>query len=95
MTEGKEHAKNNSDVRATVNLLQDNLNDWMADVGPNERHELEILEGARKWHGEYRKITLNSFLLTPIFLTFSVFAFISFAEDSAANDIAHTIFKSL
>ncbi|EJW85275.1 14-3-3 family protein, partial [Wuchereria bancrofti] len=52
VTEGKEHTKNDPDIRAVVDLLRDNLDAWMADLGPKEVHELEILEGARKWHGK-------------------------------------------
>ncbi|KAK6112862.1 14-3-3 family protein [Brugia pahangi] len=52
VTEGKDHIKSDPDIREVVDLLRDNLDAWMADLGPKEVHELEILEGARKWHGK-------------------------------------------
>lgn len=56
MTEGKYHVDQDPDIRAAVELLQDNLDFWMSGLGPQEVQELENLEGARKWHGDYRKM---------------------------------------
>ncbi|CAG9535519.1 unnamed protein product [Cercopithifilaria johnstoni] len=52
VTEGKDHVNQDPDIRAVVNLLQDNLDLWKSVLGPREVRELEMLEGARKWHGK-------------------------------------------
>ncbi|EFO21442.1 hypothetical protein LOAG_07044 [Loa loa] len=52
VTEGKEHIRDDPDIHVVVNLLRDNLDAWMAGLGPDEVQELEFLEGVRKWHGK-------------------------------------------
>ncbi|KAL3990490.1 14-3-3 family protein [Acanthocheilonema viteae] len=52
VTEGKYYVDFDPDIRTAVELLQDNLDLWMSNLGPREVHELEMLEGARKWHGK-------------------------------------------
>uniref|UniRef100_A0A0R3RVC9 14_3_3 domain-containing protein n=1 Tax=Elaeophora elaphi TaxID=1147741 RepID=A0A0R3RVC9_9BILA len=52
VTEGKYYVRYDPDIRAAVDLLQDNLNVWMSKLDDREVHELEMLEGARKWHGK-------------------------------------------
>lgn len=90
MTEGKHHINEDPDICAAVELLQENIDLWMSGLGPREIHELEMLEGARKWHGDYRKMYFKFFLLSLLsfpFLLFQSFPILSLFLNGSFSSI--------